>query len=180
MDDLTPDLDGTRSPGPLYEALNAKYKFVIDLFAAEDNAKLALHFSKSNDAFSQDWPRLATAGWCWSNPPYSRGFLGRYVEKVIAEVRKGSAVVGLIPATPGTQWFNDSILRCCDVLEGYTVDEGPVSGYCLSMSGNGYRQKVTWLRGRVPFESPIGWPVERDWNPPATDSILWEVRPPLR
>ena len=192
------DLDATRTPDALFNALHRKHAFAIDLFADSGNAKALTYFHRQTDAFAQEWPRLTeqaphtgqwgTFGWCWANPPYGRGYLPRFVAKAREQVKRGSAIVSLIPATPGTEWFNDGILRRCDTLEGFTVDEPEfypngtkvISGYCLSQQGIGYRQTVTFLKGRVPFDPPIGYPPEKEWNPPATDSILWTLRPPLR
>ncbi len=177
------DLDGTRTPPEFYEALNERYKFVIDLFASVENTKTNQYFTRTiglgGGAFDTEWPRL-TSGWCWSNPPYSRGNLPKFVQKVVEQAKKGSGIVSLIPATPGTEWFNNGILRRCDTLSGHTVDDGPIQGYCLSMCGNGYRQEVTFLKGRIQFLPPIGYPEDKEWSSPATDSILWVVRPPMR
>ena len=191
MDEPAYDLDATRSPQDLFDAANRRHSFVIDLFAEEANTKVGVYFNKRSDAFAIEWPRLTNEaafppgvpgcyGWCWANPPYGRGMLPRFVKKALEQVKKGSAIVALIPATPGAGWFNDGILRRCDTLESYTVDDGPITGCCFSMQGIGYRQTVTFLRGRVPFDFPIGWPADKPWNPPATDSILWTLRPPLR
>ncbi len=182
VSDVEWESDGVRTPQSYFDELNRKYRFVIDLFASAENqlvAKNYADFSKDYSAFDHAWPRL-DVGWCYSNPPYSRGNLDRFITKAVAEAKLGSGVVALIPATPGPSWFNERILRCCDTLDAYTVDRGVISGYELSMQGIGYRQKVMFLRGRVPFAPPIGYPADKDWNPPATDSIILELRPPLR
>ncbi len=172
----TYDLDGTRTPDLLWRCLHARFPFIIDLFASPENAKCTAFFDREKDAFAREWPR-ARMGWCWANPPYSRGSLPRFVAKALEQVKEGSAIVSLIPATPGAAWFNEGILRRCDTMEGYTVDDPGVTGYCLSMNGIGYRQEVTFLKGRVPFDPPIGYPSDGAWSPPATDSIIWTLRP---
>lgn len=186
-------LDGTRTPPELFAALDAEYAFAVDLFATRENAKCPLYFSPQIDAFNVSWPAKDGAkdgnGWLFANPPYSRGKVALFVMKAIEEAKRGAGIVAVLPCTPGVDWFNSRILRPCDTVEGFTVDHpgvvyssgAPVwSGYCLSMVGIGYRQKVTFLRGRVPFLAPVGWPNDRPWNPPSFDSILWEVSPPRR
>ncbi len=178
------DSDGVRTPQAYFDALDARYNFAFDLFASLENKKCVACFTATDDALTREWPRLLTGderlrGWLYANPPYSRGNLGLFVAKAISEAKAGSGIVALIPATPGTQWFNDFVLRRCDVLDAYTVDRGPISGYELSMQGIGYRQRVLFVKGRVPFEPPIGYPPEKSWNPPATDSVIIEWRPPL-
>jgi len=186
MDDPNALLDGTRTPPELFAALNRIYRFDWDLFAsAENSLRGHYRFTKEQDAFARTWHGVPNPNeqWSFANPPYSRGNLERYVRKAIAEAKLGAKTVGLIPATPGTEWFNGLLLRPCDMLGAWTVDEPEtyangskvLSGYCLSMAGTGYRQKVTFLKGRVPFLSPIGWPEDRPWNPPSTDSILLEL-----
>lgn len=181
-------LDGTRTPPELFRLLNAKYHFVLDLFAQKGNELVDRYCDAKIDALSVEWVNL-TVGWCFANPPYSRGKLALFVMKAIEEAKKGAGIIAVIPCTTGVQWFNDRILRPCDTLEGFTVDHpgvvypsgAPVlAGYCLSMQGIGYRQKVTFLKGRVPFLPPLDWPVEKPWNPPSFDSVIVEWRPPLR
>jgi len=173
-------LDATRTPPEYFAELNKTYRFVQDLFASKENHLCGYFYTKEIDALKQEWPRLLGEGWSFGNPMYSRGNIEPAVKKAIEQARKGSGVVYLIPATTGTAWFNDLILRPCDVLDGYTVDNPTFSGYCLNMSGIGYRQKVTFLKGRTPFLPPLGWDETKPWNPPATDSVICEWQPPLR
>ncbi len=176
--DETWDSDGVRTPQSYFDELNRRHSFCIDLFSSNENRKVSRSYTAEDSAFDHDWPKL-TEGWSFANPMYSRGNLERFVVKAIGEAKKGSGIVGLIPATPGTQWFQDRLLRCCDVLDAARVERGVISGWELSMSGLGYRQRILFLRGRVPFAPPIGWPENKPWNPPATDSIILELRPPL-
>ena len=89
-----------------------------------------------------------------------------------------SGTVFLIPSSTGVGWFQNKILRCCEVLDGSVVDRGEKTrGYELSMQGIGYRQKILFLERRPPFKPPIGWPEDRKWSGPAGDSVLIEWRP---
>lgn len=190
-DDALALLDGTRTPDPLFSALDRIYRFEWDLFASAENSlcKRAC-FTRETDAFAQRWSGEARGTfWQFANPPYSRGKLALFVMKAIEEAKKGAGIVAVIPCTPGVDWFNSRILRPCDTLEGFTVDHpglvypsgAPIlSGYCLSMQGIGYRQKLTFLKGRVPFLPPLDWPAEKPWNPPSFDSVIVEWSPPRR
>lgn len=172
-------LDGTRTPPAYFTELNRKYRFVVDLFAQRGNELCERFFDRGANALVLDWPRLEE-GWCFGNPMYSRGNIEPAVRKAVAEARKGSGVVYIIPATTGTVWFNDLLLRPCDVLDGSTVDNEVFSGYCLSMQGIGYRQKITFLKGRVPWDKPLNYPEEKPWDAGKQDSVIVELRPPLR
>ncbi len=205
------DGDGCRTPDQLFEELHARYGFVVDLFASKENAKLPKFFTKEDSALEHEWPRLTRElersfepktvvmidgepviftqmfppdleyGWCFGNPPYSAGNIEKAVSKAIEQAQRGSGVVLLIPSSTGVGWFQDLLLKRCDVLDACVVNRSPkVKGYELSCQGIGYRQKILFLQGRVPFKRPLDYPEGRAWWGPAGDSILLELRPPLR
>ena len=56
--------------------------------------------ANGGDGLLRDWgPRT------FANIPYSRGNVGRYVEKAIAEARRGKIVVLLVRVDPTTRWW---------------------------------------------------------------------------
>ena len=52
---LTSNKDDWETPQALFESLNAKYHFVIDLAASKDNTKCERYFSTADDSLLQDW-----------------------------------------------------------------------------------------------------------------------------
>lgn len=58
-------------------------------------------YTAEDDGLTKDW-----CGNVFLNPPYGR-VIGDWIDKAIAEVESGRAdvVMALVPARPGTQWF---------------------------------------------------------------------------
>src|SRR5690242_10169502 len=59
------------------------------------------HFGVDEDALIQDWN--LGSGWNWLNPPFAD--IGPWLAKAIAESRKGTQTVVLVPASVGSQWW---------------------------------------------------------------------------
>ncbi len=97
------------TPQELFDALNARYHFILDAAANGDNHKVDRYFGpggECEDCLTVDWP---TGGWIWLNPPYSRGNQRKFVEKAIEASRRGSSILALLPADTSTQLFHQLI-----------------------------------------------------------------------
>nr|DAP15370.1 MAG TPA: DNA N-6-adenine-methyltransferase [Caudoviricetes sp.] len=88
------------TPEYLFKALDAEFRFSLDVCATKENAKCKNYFTPEQDGLKQRW-----IGTCWCNPPYGRG-VGNWVKKA-AEC--GATVVMLLPARTDTQWFHEYI-----------------------------------------------------------------------
>ena len=53
---------------------------------------------------------------CFCNPPYSRGQLDRWTAKMCVEADRGAEIIGLVPATTATRWWQSMAPRCQAVL----------------------------------------------------------------
>lgn len=93
------------TPQWLFDDLNAKYHFDIDVCANVENAKCPKYFSKQIDGLKQEWQ-----GICWCNPPYGRE-IGMWVEKAYRSAATGATVVMLLPARTDTTWFHEYCLK---------------------------------------------------------------------
>lgn len=101
--------DNQSTPQVLFDELNLKYGFILDVCADTHNHKCPHWFGpggSAEDALTVDWPR---AGWLWMNPPYSRGNQRRFVEKAIREANKGAKTLAILPADTSTQLFHNLI-----------------------------------------------------------------------
>lgn len=58
------------TPQKLFDKLNKKYHFEIDLAASKENAKCKKFYTEKDDALSKKWH-----GVCWCNPPYGRNVI---------------------------------------------------------------------------------------------------------
>lgn len=103
---FSPDLhfssatDVWATPQDFFDALNAVFKFELDVCALPDNAKCARYFTPEVDGLSQDW-----TGVVWMNPPYGRG-RDAWVRKAFESAAAGATVACLLPARTDTKWWH--------------------------------------------------------------------------
>ena len=90
-----------QTPQDLFERLDAKYHFDLDVCASELNARCDRFYTKADDGLAQPWN-----GRCWCNPPYGRE-IAKWVKKA---VESKTLVVMLLPARTDTRWFHDYCL----------------------------------------------------------------------
>lgn len=85
----------------------------FDLAASAENSKSSAgkYFDVADDALTQSWQDL-TKGWCWLNPPFDN--IGPWVRKCAEESRK-TAILCLLPASVGSQWFANWVFGCARV-----------------------------------------------------------------
>lgn len=121
------------TPQELFDALNAKYHFTLDVCATPANAKCARFFTPEQDGLAQVW-----AGTCWMNPPYGRA-IGRWIRKAYECAQAGVTVVCLVPARTDTAWWHDYVMH----------------GEIEYLRGRVYFTDGAGKRGRAPFPSAI-------------------------
>ena len=94
------------TPQDLFDCLNAKYHFTIDVCAVKENAKCDIYYTPEIDGLSQHW-----VGRCWMNPPYGRG-IRKWIKKAYDScVENNALVVCLLPARTDTTWWHDYCLK---------------------------------------------------------------------
>ena len=89
-----------------FQALNAEFRFELDVCATDENAKCAKYYTREQDGLAQKW-----GGVCWCNPPYGRE-VGKWVQK---GAESGCTVVMLLPARTDTKWFHEYIYGRAEV-----------------------------------------------------------------
>ena len=98
------------TPQWLFDALNARFHFSVDVCATAENAKCPWYFTKEADGLRLDWSEYR----CWMNPPYGRD-IGRWVEKARHEAERGALVVGLLPVRTDTRWWQEHVQGHADL-----------------------------------------------------------------
>ena len=93
------------TPQSLFDELNEKCHFTLDVCALPENAKCAKYFTPEQDGLKQSWRHHV----CWCNPPYGR-VISSWVEKAYRESLNDTPIVMLLPARTDTKWFHDYIL----------------------------------------------------------------------
>lgn len=110
-----------RTPKELFDVLNGEFHFDVDACADASSTLCQLYFGPGSpllNALTIDWFAEATE-WLgigtaeappvfFFNPPYSRKLkisLIPFVERAVAAAQRGAVVVGLLPATQQTPWY---------------------------------------------------------------------------
>ena len=100
---FTSTTDLWATPQDLFDRLNAKYQFTLDVCAIPENAKCERFFTPEIDGLSQEWGGER----CFCNPPYGRE-IGKWIEKAY---NSNTLVVMLLPARTDTKWFHDYCIK---------------------------------------------------------------------
>lgn len=93
--------DSFETPRWLVGWLDSRFKFQIDLACSIDNKKFAVGYCVENtDSLKEAWHADHRVGFC--NPPYSNIY--PWLEKAIAERKKGFTSVFVLPSVKGDRW----------------------------------------------------------------------------
>ncbi len=99
------------TPEWLFDALDMKFAFQLDVCASERNAKVDLWIDEDSNALEVEWvgfmenylPNMAV----WMNPPWGRE-VGKFVERAYEQCRKHRLIVScLLPASTDTRLWRD-------------------------------------------------------------------------
>jgi phage N-6-adenine-methyltransferase len=120
-------------------------------------------FSKADDALMQDW-----RGRVWLNPPYSKGLLAKFVDKMIHEVKVGNTTAGIMLLNNFTDpgWFQVALSACSAVCfprrrvyfeNASGKKDRPLNGQVFFYFG----PDVDLFRSEFCALGPVGWPPTR-------------------
>ena len=102
---MSSNSDCWETPQELFDELNQKHNFDVDVCALPKNAKCANYFTPEIDGLKQEW-----IGTCWMNPPYGRE-IGKWMKKAYESSLAGATVVCLVPARTDTAWWHDYAMK---------------------------------------------------------------------
>ncbi len=121
------------TPWQLVHAVEARFgRIHFDLAAGPENTKAPRFYSKGDDALTKSWhatPGVPRDGLQWLNPPFRH--IDPWASKCAAEAQLGARVAFLVPASVGTQWFEDHVWKTPTGV---------------------YRSDIYFLAGRIVFE----------------------------
>lgn len=89
------------TPQDLFDKLNTKYNFTIDVASNELNHKCKRYYTEKEDGLKQDWSNERV----YCNPPYGRE-IGKWVKKAF---ESKCLSVFLVPARTDTKWFHEFV-----------------------------------------------------------------------
>jgi ParB family chromosome partitioning protein len=89
---------------------------------AQSWIRAGTYYTKDDDGLTKPWH-----GRVWLNPPYERGLIGLFVDKLLQEVASGrtTQAILLVNSDTDTRWYHDAVQSC---------------------------SAVCYTRGRIPFE----------------------------
>lgn len=98
------DVDDRTTPAELFDPLDARFGFTIDVAASPGNARCRRFYSVSDDGLAQSWAGEVV----WCNPPYSQ--IRPWVAKAWHEAEGARSIVMLLPANRTEQgWWQDLV-----------------------------------------------------------------------
>lgn len=120
-----PKSDNWSTPPALIQALRKEFQFTLEVCAAADNRAMPdipyMGLDNDLDAMHNDWGPKGSV--CFCNPPYSA--LTDFVTRATEQSAEGRTIIQLIPAYPGTLYFQDFVAQ--------------------------FAQDIRFLRGRLTF-----------------------------
>jgi phage N-6-adenine-methyltransferase len=114
MDDVLFSSDNTlwETPPEIFNPLNEKYQFTLDVCAEDSTAKCNSYLTERENGLIVPWG----ANNCWMNPPYGRGLIEPWIEKAFKESLLDAFVCALLPARTSNAWFHDYVYGYADIV----------------------------------------------------------------
>jgi phage N-6-adenine-methyltransferase len=108
-----PSKQNYATPPELIAAVEKRFGSIAwDLAAEPENAKAPQFYTEKDDSLAQDWHKHE--GLLWLNPPYN--CIAPWAEKCSREHRLEAYVALLVPASVGSNWFQNHVLHQALVL----------------------------------------------------------------
>jgi phage N-6-adenine-methyltransferase len=104
------DSEEWATPAWLFDELNRRFGFTLDVCATPSNAKCRRFFTREQDGLAQEW-----TGVCWMNPPYGRP-IAKWIRKARLSALAGATVVALVPARPDTRWWQEDVAAASEII----------------------------------------------------------------
>ena len=94
------------TPDEIFEPLDKIFGFVLDPCCNSSNHKTHYYITRQSNSLTYPWSTMN-----WVNPPYSRGNISKFMEKVFKECLKGNYSVCLVPASVSSGWFHNYAMK---------------------------------------------------------------------
>jgi phage N-6-adenine-methyltransferase len=93
------------TPQWLFDLLDDRYHFSLDVCATKENAKCWNYYTEQDNGLKRKW-----SGVCWCNPPYGRE-IGDWVDRAAQQIKykRVQWIVMLLPCRTDTKWWHRSV-----------------------------------------------------------------------
>lgn len=108
-----PDKDRWRTPSWLFDWLDNRFDFDVDLAADEKNALCPFYYTQTDDSLSKAWHDEARRGFL--NCPYSN--IDPWIAKAIDEQRNGFLTVMVMPSCNGEDRFQHVFSCASEIID---------------------------------------------------------------
>lgn len=110
--------DSWATPQDLFDKLNERYEFTVDVCAHGSNHKVDTWFGRQKDYSFIDGLEESWRGEvCFMNPPYSKGQQAQWLRKAAAESMSNNAItVALVPSRTDTVAFHETAPYCHELV----------------------------------------------------------------
>ena len=102
---LTSNSDEWTTPQWLFDRLNERFQFTIDVAATRENRLCDAWYDSRDDGLTQSWEGERV----FCNPPYSQ--ISLWAHKFAFEAKSASLIVALVPARVDTRWWQDYVAK---------------------------------------------------------------------
>jgi len=107
------DRNAWRTPPEVFAALDAEFKFAIDVAASESNALCRYYIPAEENALVGSWLEDEPGQYAWCNPPYSD--IGPWIDKAAEQSNMGAGVVMLVMCDTSVGWYKRAIETCQEI-----------------------------------------------------------------
>lgn len=106
------------TPRELLDPIERRFgELTVDLAATSENAVCGVYITREDDSLSHPWAQFfpASRDLLWLNPPYNNA--GAWAEKCVHEMQLGARILFLVPASVGSNWFQEFVVPHAHVIE---------------------------------------------------------------
>jgi len=102
--------DECPTPQYVFDYLDRKYHFDLDVCSTHENAKCKNHYTKEDDGLKQSW-----FGVVFMNPPYGHN-IRPWVAKAVEYAKDGGVTVAILPSRTDNKWWNDYVMKATEII----------------------------------------------------------------
>jgi phage N-6-adenine-methyltransferase len=163
------------TPGSLFDPLNRRHRFDLDVCASKSNAKCPRYFTEEQDAMRHLWHcRCGFINWPYGLPaPHSNeDWAARARQQVELGIAK--RLCALVPVKAETAWYQDLVWGDNRVIASRKVPDGPFAGRWYRLRESLWDVEVLELRSRISFGEGAGFFASAlvFYNAPARPALL--------